>query len=72
MDAVALTPPYRLVAIGQPATLEGGLKIPGGTLDTLHALRGVRAIVQRSAKLEVPALVDVPSFRTARPVGSAP
>lgn len=72
VDGTGLTPPYRVVAIGQPATLEGGLKIPGGTLDTLHALREVRAVVQRSAKLEVPALATVPSFRTARPVGSAP
>lgn len=72
VDGTRLTPPYRVTAIGQPATLEGGLKIPGGTLDTLHALRDVRAVVQRSAKLEVPALARVPSFRTARPVGSRP
>lgn len=70
LDGSVISPPYRVAAIGQPTTLEGGLKIPGGILDTLDALRGVRAAVQRSARLELPALSRVPAFRTARPVGS--
>ena len=72
LDGSPLSPPFRVTAIGQATTLEGGLKIPGGVLDTLDALRGVRAEVQRSAKLDVPALARAPSFRVARPVGSGP
>ena len=72
LDGSPLSPPFRVTAIGQASTLEGGLKIPGGVLDTLDALRGVRAEVQRSAKLDVPALTRAPSFRVARPVGSGP
>lgn len=71
LDGNPLAAPYRVTAIGQATTLEGGLKIPGGVLDTLDALRGVRAEVQRSAKLDVPALARPPAFRVARPVGSS-
>lgn len=72
LDGSPLSPPYRVTAVGQATTLEGGLKIPGGVLDALDALRGVRAEVQRSAKLDVPALSRPPAFRVARPVGSGP
>lgn len=72
VDGTRLVPPFRVVAIGQAATLEGGLKIPGGVLDALDALHGVRAEVQRSARLDVPALARAPVFRVARPVGSRP
>lgn len=72
LDGSPLSSPLRVTAIGQATTLEGGLKIPGGVLDTLDALPGVRADVQRSARLDVPALARVPSFRVARPVGSGP
>ena len=72
LDGSPLPPPYRVTAIGQSTTLEGGLKIPGGVLDTLDALDGVRAEVQRSASLDLPALARTPAFKAARPVGSAP
>jgi uncharacterized protein YlxW (UPF0749 family) len=71
LDGAVLSRPYRIAAIGQPTTLEGGLKIPGGVLDTLGALRGVRAEVSRAASIDVPALARPPAFRVARPVGSA-
>lgn len=72
MDGEPLAGTYRITAIGQPATLEGGLKIPGGILDTLAALRDVRVDLQRSNKLELPALAKPPAFRVARPVSSSP
>ena len=70
LDGVALQPPYRIAAIGQPSTLDGGLKIPGGAVDALRALRGVDVRVERANELEIPALARPPSFRVARPVGS--
>ena len=72
LDGSPLSSPYRITAIGQSTTLEGGLKIPGGVLDSLDALGAVRAEVQRSANLDVPPLATAPAFRVARPVGSAP
>lgn len=72
MDGEPLAGTYRVNAIGQAATLEGGLKIPGGILDTLAALRDVRVDLQRSNRLELPALAKPPAFRVARPVSSSP
>jgi uncharacterized protein YlxW (UPF0749 family) len=67
---LALHGPYHVVAIGQPATLDTALSIPGGALDALRAQRGVQVGVQQAARVEVPALPAAPSFRVARPVGS--
>lgn len=72
LDGTALRPPFEVQAIGQPATLEGGLKIPGGALDTLAALKDVSVDLQRSTRLDLPALARSPAFRTARPVSSSP
>ena len=67
---VPLPRPYRVVAIGDPPTLTTALNIPGGSLDTLRAQRGVQVTVVQSATVDVPALASPPSFRAARPVGS--
>jgi len=69
----ALTAPYRVFAIGQPATLEGGLKIPGGAVDALTALgKDVDVEIAKQAKVDVPALSRPPEFEVARPVRSSP
>lgn len=70
LDGSPLSPPYQVTAIGQAATLEGGLEIPGGALDTLRALKGVDVVVTRAAEIDIPALAKAPAFRVARPVGS--
>ena len=67
-----LTPPYRVVAIGAPDTLDAGLAIPGGVVDTLTAARGVTVTVARQAEVVVPALDTPPSFEAARPITSDP
>ncbi|MBV9935079.1 MAG: DUF881 domain-containing protein [Actinobacteria bacterium] len=72
LDDAVLNPPFRVDAIGQGATLEGGLKIPGGAIDTLTALRDVHPTVLRTAKLVIPAMATPPAFHAARPVGSSP
>jgi uncharacterized protein YlxW (UPF0749 family) len=71
LDAVPLGPPYRVTAIGPATTLEGGLKIPGGASDALDSLPGVHVEVERSAKVELPALSRAPTFSAARPVTSS-
>lgn len=68
VDGVALTPPYRVVAIGQATTLDGGLKIPGGAVDAVSAVKGVHIDVVRQAKVDVPALTKAPQFQVAKPV----
>lgn len=72
LDGEVLTPPFQVAAIGQPATLESGLKIPGGALDALAALKDVRFDLQRSARLDLPPLARPPAFSAAHPVSSTP
>jgi uncharacterized protein YlxW (UPF0749 family) len=72
LDGVRLETPYRVVAIGAPDTLDAGLAIPGGIVDTLTAAKGVKVTVNRQADVSVPALESPPSFRAARPVTSDP
>ncbi len=67
IDGIAINAPYTIIAIGPAATLEGGLKIPGGALDVLNSLRGVAVDLQRAAKLDVPALTNAPKFRVGKP-----
>jgi uncharacterized protein YlxW (UPF0749 family) len=68
LDDVPLPVPYTIDAIGPAATMEGGIKIPGGALDTLRALKGVSVDHHRVNAMDMPALADAPTFRTARPV----
>jgi uncharacterized protein YlxW (UPF0749 family) len=68
VDGTPLTAPYRIAAIGQPATLDGGLKIPGGAVDAVSTIRGVRVDVARRVEVQLPALARPPQFDAARPV----
>lgn len=71
LDGTPVAPPFRVAAIGQPDTLEGGLRIPGGAIDALGALQGVTAEVHRLGKVDLPALEHPPSLKAARPVVSS-
>jgi len=71
LDGDTLAPPYRIEAIGQPDTLDAGLAIPGGAVDTLKASKGVTVRVDRQADVRLPALARPPTFSAARPVASS-
>ena len=68
VDGKEILSPYEVVAIGDPATLEVGLRIPGGAVDTLDALERAEVEVERSSEVRVPALEHTPTFRVAHPV----
>ncbi len=68
VDGQTLSPPFRVQAVGQPATLEGGLKIPGGAVDAISTIKGVRVQVEKLARVDLPALARPPSFDVAEPV----
>lgn len=68
LDGRPLKAPYRLEAIGDPGTLEGGLEIPGGVIDSLTSQPRVSVTVGRRSTLELPALLRHPSFQVAEPV----
>jgi uncharacterized protein YlxW (UPF0749 family) len=67
VDGQEVAQPYEVFAIGDPATLEVGLKIPGGAVDTLDALDGTKVSVERRSDVRVPALEHPPEFKVARP-----
>ena len=70
VDDVPIASPYEVLAIGRSDTLEAGLAIPGGVIDTLTAAKGVDVSVAPRAEVVVPALAETPSFRAARPIAS--
>jgi uncharacterized protein YlxW (UPF0749 family) len=67
VDGQEVAQPYEVLAIGDPATLEVGLKIPGGAIDTLDALDGTKVGVERRSDVRVPALEHPPDFKSAHP-----
>jgi len=67
LDGRPLKGPYRVEAIGNPETLEGGLEIPGGVMDSLSSTSQVAASVGRRSKLQLPALLRHPTFEVAEP-----
>jgi uncharacterized protein YlxW (UPF0749 family) len=71
LDGETLTAPYRVEAIGQPDTLDAGLAIPGGAVDTLTASKGVTVAVAREADIRLAALSRPPTFSAARPIASS-
>ena len=62
-----LTGPFDVVAIGDPATLDGALNIRGGLLDGLRAL-GLTITITRRDTLTVPAYKGSFTFEHATPV----
>jgi uncharacterized protein YlxW (UPF0749 family) len=68
VDGQEVAEPYEVLAIGDPATMEVGLRIPGGAVDTVDALKDASVTVERRSEVRVPALERLPSFEAARPV----
>jgi uncharacterized protein YlxW (UPF0749 family) len=66
VDGQALLPPYRFVAVGDPATLSGAMAIPGGVEDTVHQ-QGGTCTTETAATVRVTALRALKPARYARP-----
>ena len=67
LDGRPLLQPYKVEAIGAADTLQGGLEIPGGIMDTLSSIPEVTASLGRRSSLELPALLRHPRFDVAEP-----
>ena len=63
-----LRDPFRIEAIGDPATLEGAMLVRGGIVDGLEGV-GLNVTLARSPRLSVPAAAAPLQFHYARPVG---
>lgn len=60
-------PPVKILAIGDPATLEAALKLRGGIADTL-ALWGIEVTIKKENEVIVPAYKGALNFQFAKPV----
>jgi uncharacterized protein YlxW (UPF0749 family) len=66
VDGTRIDSPYRWVAIGDPATMDRALEIPGGALATVRT-QGATATTERSDHLTVDATRRLAEPRYARP-----
>lgn len=62
-----LTAPFVIVAIGDPATLDGALNIRGGLVEGLRAL-GLQIAISRRDNLTVPPYKGTINFEFAKPI----
>ena len=67
IDGQTLTPPYTVVAIGDPATLAAAMNIPGGAMDSVERVGGTM-VVQQSDRVDVTALRQPKARQYAQPV----
>ena len=69
VDGTLLLPPYDVLAIGDPHTMDAALGIPGGVLDTLKAKNASGTVTQLDA-VRVTALHALSTPQYARPAAS--
>jgi uncharacterized protein YlxW (UPF0749 family) len=67
IDNKALSPPYSILAIGDPPTLAAAMNIPGGAQDSVKRV-GARMSVQQSDRVEVTTLRQPKPHQYAQPV----
>ncbi len=68
VDGMQLTAPYRVLAIGDPKTLDTALNIPGGVAATARNAGGI-AEIDEQQKVDVAAVREVPRPRYVTPSG---
>jgi uncharacterized protein YlxW (UPF0749 family) len=66
-DGQTLSPPYSVLAIGDPPTLSAAMNIPGGAMDSVKRVGGTM-VVQQSDRVDVTALRQPKARQYAQPV----
>ncbi|WP_211699159.1 DUF881 domain-containing protein [Mycobacterium spongiae] len=67
IDGKGLSPPYSILAIGDPPTLAAAMKIPGGAVDSVKRVGG-RMSVEQADRLDVTSLRQPKPHQYAQPV----
>ncbi len=67
IDTKTLSPPYSILAIGDPPTLAAAMNIPGGAEDSIKRV-GARMSVQQSDRVDVTTLRQPKPHQYAQPV----
>ncbi|HEY3090804.1 MAG TPA: DUF881 domain-containing protein [Jatrophihabitantaceae bacterium] len=68
VDGQAVAPPYQVVAIGDPKTLDTALNIPGGVAATARNAGG-EAQIDEQQRVDIPALSTLRNPKYATPTG---
>jgi uncharacterized protein YlxW (UPF0749 family) len=66
VDGTPMSPPYSVLAIGDPPTLAAAMNIPGGAMDSIERVGGTMS-VQQSATVDVTALRQPKPRQYAQP-----
>lgn len=67
VDGKTLSPPYSILAIGDPPTLAAAMNIPGGAVDSVKRVGGTMS-VQQADRIDVTALRQPKPRQYAQPV----
>jgi uncharacterized protein YlxW (UPF0749 family) len=67
IDGKTLSPPYSVLAIGDPPTLAAAMNIPGGAIDSVERVGGSMTVTQ-SERIDVTALRQPKPRQYAQPV----
>ncbi len=68
LDKTDLQPPYDVLAIGDPKTLDTALNIQGGVVNTVHAAGGEVSIVRQDS-VSITVIRPIPAPKYATPTG---
>ena len=66
-DSTTLSPPYSVLAIGDPPTLAAAMNIPGGAMDSIERVGG-SMVIQQSDRVDITALRQPKPRQYAQPV----
>lgn len=69
VDGTVVTPPFRIMAIGDSHTLAGAMAIPGGFTDSVRGINGTVQVVE-GERIAIEALHTAPEPQYARPAPS--
>jgi uncharacterized protein YlxW (UPF0749 family) len=67
IDGLTLSPPYSVLAIGDPPTLAAAMNIPGGAVDSVERVGGTMA-VQQTDRVDITTLWQPKPRQYAQPV----
>jgi len=67
IDTLTLSPPYSVLAIGDPPTLAAAMNIPGGAVDSVERVGGTMTVAQ-SERVDITTLRQPKARQYAQPV----
>lgn len=67
INSIKFSPPFKIKAIGDPATLEASLRMRGGVIETLKVW-GIRVSLKKQENIVIPGYKGVLKFNHVKPI----